>query len=145
MSFPKLLSRVKGVCSESRGNVQRGPSFIPPWSSAHLIHCWRHSGQGVSCGPCSHRVPGQLGGWIHSQTVTVQSSQGCSEENSTHGSSDAVWGYMRQGGLHREGHMEGGCAGGWRGSSKLKLRRRLGLQTNVLGDERVGISAEVGN
>ena len=91
------------------------------------------------------RVPVQLGGWIHSQTVTVQGSQGCSGENSTYGSSDPVWGYMRQGGLHREGHMEGGCAGGWRGSSKLKLRRRFGLQPNVLGGGRVGISAEVGN
>ena len=41
--------------------------------------------------------------------------------------------------------MEGGCTGGWRGSSKLKLRRRFVLQPNVLEDKRVGISAEEGN
>lgn len=75
------------------------------------------------------RVPVQLGGWIHYRTVTVQSNQGCSEENSTHGSSDPVTEIV----CVRRGFMEKAT---WRkdvleageGSSKLKLRRRLGLQ-----------------
>lgn len=81
--------------------------------------------------------------------MKVESSQAATEENSIYRCSERgpglFLGYVCQGGLHTRGHMEGAHPGGWKGSSRLRLRKRRGLESDVLGGRSVRISAEMGN